>query len=80
MYFKCTLSLFCIAEIISLLNQGFEFAYTLTFLIGEIESIASINLFKKFAISLIVEKVNSIFFSQIFDETFFEVFRGSKGI
>ena len=43
----CSLPLFCIAEIICVSNQGFEFAFTFSFLIGATESIAPINLFIK---------------------------------
>ena len=48
----CILSLvcvFCIADNISVSNQGFEFAFTLTFLIGATKSIAFLNVFTKSA-------------------------------
>ena len=49
LYIEYSLSLFCIADIISVSNQGFEFAFTLTFLIGATKSIPFLNLFIKSA-------------------------------
>ena len=47
MYLEYSLPLFCIPEIISVINQGFELAFTLTFVIGATESIALMILFIK---------------------------------
>ena len=49
LYIEFSLSVFCIADIISVSNQGFEFAFTLTFLIGATKSIAFLNVFTKSA-------------------------------
>ena len=47
LYLEYSLPLFCIPEIISVINQGFELAFTLTFVIGATESIALMILFIK---------------------------------
>ena len=47
LYLEYSLSLFCIAKIISASNQGLECVFTRTFSIRAIESILFINLFIK---------------------------------
>ena len=47
LYLEYSLSLFCITEIISMLDQSLELAFILTFLIGATESISFMNLLIK---------------------------------
>ena len=71
-YFKKIFFFFCVAEIISMWNQGFLFAFTPTFLMNLTELVALMNLFTKSKMQNLYRLILSSFKSWFF-QCFFKV-------